>query len=105
MAAITSTFMGTTIAKSVVKAPRAARASAVIKADLYPEGLPNLPGSSPYDSDFSETLWPNWAEGKDSEQIAKLAETELIHGRWAMMGVAGSWGAEVGTGIPWFKAG
>mmetsp|Transcript_17787 Transcript_17787/g.21314 ORF Transcript_17787/g.21314 Transcript_17787/m.21314 type:complete len:276 (-) Transcript_17787:87-914(-) len=72
---------------------------------LYPEGLPNLPGSSPYDSDFSETLWPNWAEGKDSEQIAKLAETELIHGRWAMMGVAGSWGAEVGTGIPWFKAG
>jgi len=72
---------------------------------LYPEGLPNLPGSSPYDSDFSETLWPNWSEGKSSEEIAKLAETELIHGRWAMMGCAGSWGAEVGTGIPWFKAG
>eukprot|EP00239_Pterosperma_sp_CCMP1384_P007697 CAMPEP_0197846506 /NCGR_PEP_ID=MMETSP1438-20131217/3236_1 /TAXON_ID=1461541 /ORGANISM="Pterosperma sp., Strain CCMP1384" /LENGTH=46 /DNA_ID= /DNA_START= /DNA_END= /DNA_ORIENTATION= len=46
MAAMTSSFMGTTIAKSVVKAPRATRATAVVKADLYPEGLPNLPGSS-----------------------------------------------------------
>eukprot|EP00239_Pterosperma_sp_CCMP1384_P007659 CAMPEP_0197846114 /NCGR_PEP_ID=MMETSP1438-20131217/2922_1 /TAXON_ID=1461541 /ORGANISM="Pterosperma sp., Strain CCMP1384" /LENGTH=105 /DNA_ID=CAMNT_0043457647 /DNA_START=94 /DNA_END=407 /DNA_ORIENTATION=+ len=105
MAAMTSTFMGaTTFVKSVVKNSTRSRSMPAVKADLYPEGLPNLPGSSPYDSDFSETLWPNWAEGKDSEQIAKLAETELIHGRWAMMGVAGSWGAEVGTGIPWFKA-
>jgi len=54
---------------------------------------------------FGETLWPNWTDGKSSEQITKLAETELIHGRWAMMGVAGSWGAEAGTGVPWFKAG
>jgi hypothetical protein len=104
---MTSTFMGaTTFVKSVVKtSARSTRAMPVVKADLYPEGLPNIPGSSPYDSDFSETLWPNWAEGKDSEQITKLCESELIHGRWCMMGCAGSWGAEVGTGIPWFKAG
>jgi hypothetical protein len=74
---------------------------------LYPEGLPNLPGSSTYDGDFSDgaTLWPGWSEGKSSEEITKIAERELIHGRWAMLGCAGAWGAEVGTGIPWFKAG
>merc|ERR1712226_14154 len=95
-----------TLVKNVVRnSNTSARSMPVIKADLYPEGLPNLPGSSPYDSDFSETLWPNWSDGKDADEIAKLAETELIHGRWAMMGTAGAWGAEVGTGIPWFKAG
>jgi len=106
-AAMSSTFASTFV-KSVMarsKTPIAARSALTVKADLYPEGLPNLPGSSPYDSDFSETLWPNWSDGKSSEEIAKLAETELIHGRWAMLGTAGAWGAEVGTGIPWFKAG
>lgn len=72
---------------------------------LYPEGLPNLPGASPYDTDWEETLWPNWKAEKSPEQIAKIAETEVIHGRWAMLGCAGAWGAEVGTGVPWFKAG
>jgi len=105
MAALTSSFLGTTLVKSVAARTSTARTPLVVKADLYPEGLPNLPGSSPYDSDFSETLWPNWADGKSSEQIAKLAENELIHGRYAMLGCAGAWGAEVGTGIPWFKAG
>jgi len=104
--AMTSTFMGATMVKSAVRTTNTVgRAMPVVKADLYPEGLPNLPGSSPYDSDFSETLWPNWSDGKDSAEIAKIAERELIHGRWAMLGCAGAWGAEVGTGIPWFKAG
>jgi len=84
---------------------KVASAGGFFPGGLYPEGLPNLPGSSPYDSDFSETLWPNWTDGKDSAEIAKIAERELMHGRWAMMGCAGSWGAEVGTGVPWFKAG
>jgi hypothetical protein len=111
--------MATTVASSLVVVARkttkkgttargrraAATPAGYFPGGLYPEGLPNLPGSSPYDSDFSETLWPNWSDGKSSEEISKLAETELIHGRWAMMGCAGSWGAEVGTGIPWFKAG
>ena len=35
----------------------------------------------------------------------KNAERELIHGRWAMLGVTGAWSAENGTGIPWFTAG
>jgi len=35
----------------------------------------------------------------------KNAERELIHGRWAMLGVTGAWAAENGTGIPWFTAG
>merc|ERR1719446_909207 len=41
----------------------------------------------------------------DQETKEKWAERELMHGRWAMLGVAGAWGAEVGTGIPWFQAG
>jgi len=104
-AAMSSTFMGATMVKSVRSTKTVGRAMPVVKADLYPEGLPNLPGSSPYDSDFSETLWPDWSAGKDSAEIAKIAERELIHGRFAMLGCAGAWGAEVGTGIPWFKAG
>jgi light-harvesting complex II chlorophyll a/b binding protein 4 len=36
---------------------------------------------------------------------AKLAEREIIHGRFAMLGLTGAWAAEVGTGIPWFEAG
>merc|ERR1712226_1488962 len=95
------TAKGTTSrGKKAVKTP-----AGYFPGGLYPEGLPNLPGSSTYDSDFSETLWPNWTDGKSSEEITKLAENELIHGRWAMLGTAGAWGAEVGTGIPWFKAG
>merc|ERR1719329_1071005 len=35
----------------------------------------------------------------------KNAEREVIHGRWAMLGVTGAWAAENGTGIPWFTAG
>ena len=31
-------------------------------------------------------------------------EREIIHGRWAMLGVTGAWAQENGTGIPWFKA-
>merc|ERR1712038_1419556 len=88
-AAMTSTFLGASMVKTAVRTTAAQRTGLVVKADLYPEGLPNLPGSSPYDSDFSETLWPNWSDGKSSEEITKLCENELIHGRWAMMGCAG----------------
>ena len=41
----------------------------------------------------------------EQDEKEKWAERELIHGRWAMLGCAGAWGAEVGTGIPWFQAG
>jgi len=30
---------------------------------------------------------------------------EVLHGRWAMLGTAGAWSAEQGTGLPWFQAG
>ena len=40
-----------------------------------------------------------------SLRVLQWQERELIHARWAMMGCAGAWGAEVGTGVPWFKAG
>jgi len=95
----TSTFAGKAV---VAKAPSAgvARKAVVTKAYQYIET-----GESVYDGNWDQALWPNWAEGKDDDEITKLAETELIHGRWAMMGCAGSWAGEVGTGTPWFKAG
>lgn len=102
MASAMSSFMGT---RPLVTATRPARVSQrmVTRAsagDMYPE-----PGKSTYDGDYSDVPWPGWAEGKSAAEIAKWQERELIHGRWAMMGCAGSWGAEVGTGTPWFKAG
>jgi len=62
-------------------------------------------GASTYSGNYDEALWPNWAQGKTDEDITKIAETELMHGRWAMLGCTGAWGAEVGTGINWFQAG
>ena len=64
--------------------------STVVKADIYPE-FGTYPGGGespiiPFDSE-------------------KNAEREVIHGRWAMLGVTGAWAAENGTGIPWFTAG
>ena len=38
-----------------------------------------------------------WYLGQVSvQQDPKNAEAELIHGRWAMLAVAGAWGQEVG---------
>ena len=62
--------------------------SKVIKADIYPGTYPGG-GESP--------IIPFGSE--------KNAEREVIHGRWAMLGVTGAWAAENGTGIPWFTAG
>jgi len=74
-------------------------------ANPYPEW-----GASPYGADWAEVPWTNWADDKDEAEIAKIAERELIHGRWAMMGCAGSWAAEnpnfMGDkALPWFQAG
>jgi len=84
-------------------AARAARGRSVaaMASSSYPEF-----GASPYeDPTYSKALWPNWAQGKDAETMEKARQFELIHARWAMMGCAGSWAAEKGTGIPWFQAG
>jgi len=103
MAFAASSFLGT---MPVVTATRPARVvqkivtRAAAGGDLYPEI-----GKNPYDGDFTDLPWPNWADGKSADEIAKWQERELIHARWAMMGCAGAWGAEVGTGVPWFKAG
>jgi len=88
-----------TVAKKAPKAPKA-------PANPYPET-----GESTYSGNYETCLWNTifgegaWETNKDDEEIAKIAERELIHGRWAMMGCAGAWGAEVGTGINWFQAG
>lgn len=103
MASAMSSFLGV---KPLAVTTRPARANVrlVVRAagggDLYPEW-----GKNPYDGDFSDVPWPGWAIGKSADEIAKWQERELIHARWAMLGTAGAWGAEVGTGIPWFKAG
>lgn len=98
-----SSFLGS---RPVVSAPKQTRVGgrmavrAASKSDLYPEW-----GKNPYDGDFTDLPWPSWAIDKSPEEIAKWQERELIHARWAMMGTAGAWGAEVGTGVPWFQAG
>merc|ERR1711991_415306 len=64
--------------------------SKVVKADIYPE--------------FG--TYPGWGESPIIPfGNEKNAEREVIHGRWAMLGVTGAWTAENGTGIPWFTAG
>jgi len=69
--------------------------------DWYPEY-----GQTPYDDPtYDNTLWEGWKAKKTPDQIAKVAETELIHARWAMLGCVGAWNAEKATGIPWFQAG
>ena len=64
--------------------------STVVKADIYPE-FGTYPGGG------ESPIIPFGSE--------KNAEREVIHGRWAMLGVTGAWAAENGTGIPWFTAG
>lgn len=81
-------------------APVAAAKVSAQDVDLYPEW-----GKNPYEGDFSNVPWPGWAYDRDPAEIAKWQERELIHARWAMLGTAGAWAGEVGTGVPWFKAG
>jgi len=89
MAAVTSSFMGVGL-KAAATRRVAQRQATVVKADLYPEfGTYPGAGESPVFAYTDE----------------KNAEREVIHGRWAMLGVNGAWAAENGTGIPWFKAG
>ena len=64
--------------------------SKVVKADIYPE-FGTYPGGG-------ESLIIPFGDEKN-------AEREIIHGRWAQLGVTGAWAAENGTGIPWFTAG
>ena len=37
--------------------------------------------------------------GKEPTNLARFQEAELIHARWAMLGVSGAAGAEVITGV------
>merc|ERR1719460_664807 len=87
---MTSSFAGARVVGR--QATRGARRTVTTSADLHPElgTMPGLGGESPF---------------VNIGNLEKNAERELIHGRWAMMAVAGSYSAEVGTGVPWFKAG
>ena len=73
-----------------ISSHQAKSVSKVIKADIYPE-FGTYPGGG------ESPIIPFGSE--------KNAEREVIHGRWAMLGVTGAWAAENGTGIPWFTAG
>jgi len=63
----------------------------LVEGNLYPE-----PGTYPDTGDDSESIFPL----RDERNVAR----EVVHGRWAMLGVTGAWAAENATGVPWFKA-
>merc|ERR1719253_1437971 len=71
-------------------AAKVAKFGSTAPPDLYPE-FGTYPGGG------ESPIIPFGSE--------KNAEREVIHGRWAMLGVTGAWAAENGTGIPWFTAG
>jgi len=105
MAMACSSFTGKALvaAKPATRSARRTVATRAVKQDvskMYVEF-----GESPYSGAWDNALWGGWAEGKSEGEIKKIAEREIIHGRWAMMGCAGSWAGEWGTGIPWFQAG
>jgi len=102
MALTSSTFAGTPVlARAQAKRATGRTAAVAPQANTYPEF-----GASPYDDPtYSKALWPKWAEGKTPETMERARQFELMHARWAMMGCAGAWAAEKGTGIPWFQAG
>ena len=76
--------------RCVLRNEQAKSVSTTVKADIYPE-FGTYPGGG------ESPIIPFGDE--------KNAEREVIHGRWAMLGVTGAWAAENGTGIPWFTAG
>ena len=90
---------------SAAKAPKAAKQAKVApRANSYPEW-----GASPYDDPTftwaaENSPWGSW-DTMEQETKVRWQQFELMHGRWAMLGCAGAWAGEVGTGIPWFQAG
>ena len=60
-----------------------------------PAYLENLTGSYGFDP---------LGLGKDAASLARFQESEVIHGRWAMLGVAGSLGAELAGQGDWYSA-
>jgi light-harvesting complex II chlorophyll a/b binding protein 4 len=100
-----SSVAGVRAFASVVAAKKQTTAVRAVVTKAGTEELYVEPGASTYSGNYDEALWPNWTNGKSDEEITKIAERELMHGRWAMLGCAGAWGAECGTGINWFQAG
>eukprot|EP00918_Siedleckia_nematoides_P070342 GHVU01153610.1.p2 GENE.GHVU01153610.1~~GHVU01153610.1.p2 ORF type:complete len:244 (+),score=42.14 GHVU01153610.1:33-734(+) len=88
-ALLASSFVSRVAAFKATKI-QAKSVSTTVKADIYPE-FGTYPGGG------ESPIIPFGDE--------KNAEREVIHGRWAMLGVTGAWAAENGTGIPWFTAG
>jgi len=83
-------FLGAAVRNTNAQRPQA-RSAVVVHANMMPE-------------------WGTYPGGEGRSPIVpysspKNAEREIIHGRYAMLGVTGAWAAEVGTGVPWFEAG
>merc|ERR1712205_277135 len=110
----TSTFTGVRI-MNVVAAPKATgRVAFVVEARRTKASAPSKGGTkvAKFGSTAPPDLYPEFGTypgGGESPIIPfgneKNAEREIIHGRWAQLGVTGAWAAENGTGIPWFTAG
>ena len=53
---------------------------------------------------YSHTITTACAVQATDESLPRLAEAEVIHGRWAMMGVAGCLAVELAGQGDWFDA-
>jgi light-harvesting complex I chlorophyll a/b binding protein 1 len=63
------------------------------------EAPAHLDGSLPCDYGFDPL-----GLGKEPAQLARFQEAEIMHCRWAMLGVAGAAAQEIVTGVNWIQA-
>jgi len=110
----TSTFTGVRIMNVVAAPKHKGRSTLIVEARRTKASAPSRSAAkvAKFGSTAPPDLYPEFGVypgGGESPIIPfdddKNAEREIIHGRWAMLGVTGAWAAENGTGIPWFTAG
>lgn len=108
MAALATSIRAPIVARASTFAGRKVQCSATngtgntsMRATWMPGSTPPsyLDGSMPCDYGFDPL-----GLGKEPANLARFQEAEILHSRWAMLGVAGAAGQEVITGVTWTEA-